>query len=243
MLALGIEGSLQEGRHTDIWLDDTDVGTRILHLLTIFLGQRVGYLLLPFHLILLNDWIHQQRHLVIYERLTCGLRRLDVDDETGRIQFAVAITGSYTSSQRAQHRHCCYQRGLFEFFRSVVGEILKDARQLIIHRSDKRFFLILRVLFLRSVQRCEHLFHLRGHIRRTDTRDGTLDGRDNLVVRESPVGQNSEELLFVEVADETQITAHGVEGRVALTLGRRIAITQFPEQGLNDLLVGDSLVI
>ena len=56
------------------------------------------------------------------------------------------------------------------------------------------------------------------------------------------MGQNLEQLLFVEVADETKIAAHGVEGRITLTLGRSIAITQFPKQGLHDFLVRNALV-
>ena len=57
VLALGIEGSLQEGRHTDVGFDDADLGTGILHILTVFLRQRVGNLLLPFHLVLLDSRI------------------------------------------------------------------------------------------------------------------------------------------------------------------------------------------
>ena len=83
MLPLGIEGSLEEGRHTDGGFDDADVGTGILHLLTTVLCQRVGNLLLPFHLVLLDDGIHQQFEHIIHERLTRSLRCLDVDDETG----------------------------------------------------------------------------------------------------------------------------------------------------------------
>ena len=50
------------------------------------------------------------------------------------------------------------------------------------------------------------------------------------------MGKNLEKLLLIEIADESQITAHGVKGRIALTLSRRIAITQFPEHRLNNLL-------
>ena len=83
MLAFGIESTLEEGRHTDIRLDDANLRTGILHLFAILLGQRVGHLLLPFHLILLYDGVHQQFELTIYERLSCGLWSLDVNDETG----------------------------------------------------------------------------------------------------------------------------------------------------------------
>ena len=83
MLAFGIEGTLQECRHTDVGFDDANLGAGILHLLTVFLGQRVFDFLLPFHLVLLDDGVHQQLELSVDERFTSGLRSLDIDDETG----------------------------------------------------------------------------------------------------------------------------------------------------------------
>ena len=76
MLALGIERSLKESRHADVGLDHTDDGTRILHILTVFLRQRVGNLLLPFHLVLLDDGIHQQGDLSLVD----GDGQVDVAD-------------------------------------------------------------------------------------------------------------------------------------------------------------------
>ena len=57
------------------------------------------------------------------------------------------------------------------------------------------------------------------------------------------MGEDSEQTLFVEVADEAQVATHGVECHIALTLHRSIAITQLEKQGLHDVLVRNALVI
>ena len=57
------------------------------------------------------------------------------------------------------------------------------------------------------------------------------------------MGEDHKELLLIEVANEAQIAAHGVEGCITFSFGRSVAIAQFPEQSLNNLVVGNALVI
>ena len=132
MLPFRIEGTLEECRHTDVRLDDTNASTRILYLFAVLLRQRIRYLLLPFHLVLFDNGIHEQLKLIVNKRLTRSLRSLDVDDEAWRVQLTVSILGPDAGCQRAQHRQSCYQRSLPEFLRSVVGEILQNAGQLVV---------------------------------------------------------------------------------------------------------------
>ena len=160
MLVFGIKGSYQEGRHTDIGFDNTDLSTGILHLLAVFLRQRVGHLLLPFHLVLLDDRIHQQLELSVNKRLTSSLRRLDIHDETGGIQLAVTIFGTDTSSQCAQHRHRCDQGGFLELLWGMISQFLKDRRQFLVDRSGQQFLFWLSLNLYCGTQHCEHLFHL-----------------------------------------------------------------------------------
>ena len=151
MLAFGIDGPFEESTHTDISFNDTDGRTRVLHLLTVFLGQRVLRLLLPLFLVLLDNGIHQQFHQLVDKRLTCGLIRPDIYDERRRLNLTVTILGAQTGSHGSQHGQGRQQRGFLELCRRMVGHLLQNTGQQSWHTWDKAVVLILSVL-------CQSLF-------------------------------------------------------------------------------------
>ena len=114
MLPFGIEGALQEGSHTDVGFEDANLCLGVFNILAVLLLQRVVDFLLPLHLILTDNGIHQQGHLVVDERLTRSLGCPDADDERGRLHLAVTVLGSQTCGNGTQHGQSCHQRGLTE---------------------------------------------------------------------------------------------------------------------------------